>query len=211
MNIYIIGVIWNLVSPSFIIYINTVICDAHAHLRWCILNIQNLFLTVTHWQDDGLLHTTCGTPNYVAPEVWISIHSNLLPHYIYIYLCTPLVLNHAKMYSCELRSLTIEAMMGQLRTCGHVEWYSLYCLQVTCLLMIRILWTCIKKWAFYWFCIATTYRCSFSVYYLLLLCMQISAAEFTCPPWLSFGAMKLIARILDPNPMTVSGLCTFCW
>ncbi|KAL5994818.1 CBL-interacting serine/threonine-protein kinase 3 [Asimina triloba] len=30
----------------------------------------------------------------------------------------------------------------------------------------------------------------------------ISAAEFTCPPWLSFGAMKLISRILDPNPMT---------
>ncbi|RVW90692.1 CBL-interacting serine/threonine-protein kinase 3 [Vitis vinifera] len=30
----------------------------------------------------------------------------------------------------------------------------------------------------------------------------ISAAEFTCPPWLSFGAMKLITRILDPNPMT---------
>lgn len=34
--------------------------------------------------------------------------------------------------------------------------------------------------------------------------MQISAAEFTCPPWLSFGAMKLITRILDPNPVTVS-------
>lgn len=34
--------------------------------------------------------------------------------------------------------------------------------------------------------------------------LQISAAEFTCPPWLSLDAMKLIARILDPNPMTVS-------
>jgi hypothetical protein len=41
--------------------------------------------------------------------------------------------------------------------------------------------------------------------------IQISAAEFTCPPWLSFGAMKLITRILDPNPMTVSSyaLLTF--
>lgn len=48
------------------------------------------------------------------------------------------------------------------------------------------------------------------VIYLLLLSynlyMQISAAEFTCPPWLSFSAMKLITRILDPNPMTVSNL-----
>lgn len=34
--------------------------------------------------------------------------------------------------------------------------------------------------------------------------IQISAAEFTCPPWLSFSAMKLITQILDPNPMTVS-------
>lgn len=44
--------------------------------------------------------------------------------------------------------------------------------------------------------------------------MQISAAEFTCPPWLSLDAMKLIARILDPNPMTVSTmllvLCCHC-
>ncbi|KAK8697643.1 hypothetical protein V6N13_113783 [Hibiscus sabdariffa] len=31
---------------------------------------------------------------------------------------------------------------------------------------------------------------------------KISVAEFTCPPWLSFSAMKLITRILDPNPMT---------
>ncbi|KAK4484258.1 hypothetical protein RD792_011484 [Penstemon davidsonii] len=28
--------------------------------------------------------------------------------------------------------------------------------------------------------------------------VRISSAEFTCPPWLSFGALKLIARILDP-------------
>ncbi|BBH05464.1 CBL-interacting protein kinase 3 [Prunus dulcis] len=81
-------------------------------------------------RDDGLLHTTCGTPNYVAPE---------------------------------FRSLMIEAMMGQLRTCGYLP---------------------------------------FDDSNLMTLYKKISAAEFTCPPWLSFGAMKLIARILDPNPMT---------
>ncbi|GMN47087.1 hypothetical protein TIFTF001_016264 [Ficus carica] len=37
---------------------------------------------------------------------------------------------------------------------------------------------------------------------LMNLYKKISAAEFTCPPWLSFSAMKLIAKILDPNPMT---------
>ncbi|KAK2971917.1 hypothetical protein RJ640_011698 [Escallonia rubra] len=37
---------------------------------------------------------------------------------------------------------------------------------------------------------------------LMNLYKKISAAEFTCPHWISFGAMKLITRILDPNPMT---------
>ncbi|RDY03417.1 CBL-interacting serine/threonine-protein kinase 3, partial [Mucuna pruriens] len=37
---------------------------------------------------------------------------------------------------------------------------------------------------------------------VLNLYKKISAAEFTCPPWLAFSAMKLITRILDPNPMT---------
>ncbi|KAF9600315.1 hypothetical protein IFM89_006628 [Coptis chinensis] len=33
---------------------------------------------------------------------------------------------------------------------------------------------------------------------------QILMAEFTCPPWLSFNAMKLLSRILDPSPITVT-------
>ncbi|GER39357.1 CBL-interacting protein kinase [Striga asiatica] len=33
------------------------------------------------------------------------------------------------------------------------------------------------------------------------LYQKISSAEFTCPPWLSLGAMKLITRILEPNPL----------
>ncbi|KAG7568090.1 Protein kinase domain [Arabidopsis thaliana x Arabidopsis arenosa] len=33
---------------------------------------------------------------------------------------------------------------------------------------------------------------------------KISSGEFSCPPWLSLGAMNLITRILDPNLMTVN-------
>lgn len=45
------------------------------------------------------------------------------------------------------RSSMIEAMMEQLQTCGRVESYSSYCWQATCLLMILMLWTYIKRWA----------------------------------------------------------------
>jgi len=33
--------------------------------------------------------------------------------------------------------------------------------------------------------------------------LQIFKADFTCPPWFSSSAKKLIKRILDPNPSTV--------
>ncbi|PHT81695.1 CBL-interacting serine/threonine-protein kinase 26, partial [Capsicum annuum] len=36
---------------------------------------------------------------------------------------------------------------------------------------------------------------------LMNLYNKITAAEFTCPPWISFGAIKLITCIFDPNPM----------
>ncbi|KAI7752653.1 hypothetical protein M8C21_033238 [Ambrosia artemisiifolia] len=75
-------------------------------------------------RDDGLLHTTCGTPNYVAPE----------------------------------------DMTGRLQIYGRYL--------------------------------------PFDDSNLMNLYKKISAAEFTCPPWISFSARKLITRILDPNPMT---------
>ncbi|KAK3008091.1 hypothetical protein RJ639_013773 [Escallonia herrerae] len=92
------------------------------------------------WQDDGLLHTTCGTPNYVAPEV--------------------------------LNDRGYDGAMADLWSCGVIL-----------------------------FVLLAGYL-PFDDCNLMNLYKKISAAEFTCPHWISFGAMKLITRILDPNPMT---------
>ncbi|GER40714.1 CBL-interacting protein kinase [Striga asiatica] len=88
--------------------------------------------------DDGLLHTTCGTPNYVAPEV--------------------------------LNDRGYNGATADLWSCGVIL-----------------------------FVLLAGYL-PFDDSNLMNLYKKISCAEFTCPPWLSFGAMKLIARILEPNP-----------
>ncbi|KAI4386182.1 hypothetical protein MLD38_004137 [Melastoma candidum] len=91
-------------------------------------------------RDDGLFHTTCGTPNYVAPEV--------------------------------LNDKGYDGATADLWSCGVVL-----------------------------FVLLAGYL-PFDDSNLMNLYKKISAAEFTCPPWLSFDAMKLITRILDPNTMT---------
>ncbi|KAI3926889.1 hypothetical protein MKX01_032804 [Papaver californicum] len=93
-----------------------------------------------HVQDDGLLHTTCGTPNYVAPEV--------------------------------LNDRGYDGAKADLWSCGVIL-----------------------------FVLLSGYL-PFDDSNLMNLYKKISVAEFTCPPWLSFDARKLITRILDPNPET---------
>ncbi|KAK0605535.1 hypothetical protein LWI29_027855 [Acer saccharum] len=105
------------------------------------LKPENLLLdTYGNLKDDGLLHTTCGTPNYVAPEV--------------------------------LNDRGYDGATADLWSCGVIL-----------------------------FVLLAGYL-PFDDSNLMNLYKKISAAEFTCPPWISFDAMKLIARILDPNPMT---------
>ncbi|GAA0169106.1 hypothetical protein LIER_23659 [Lithospermum erythrorhizon] len=91
-------------------------------------------------RDDGLLHTACGTPNYVAPEV--------------------------------LNDRGYDGASADLWSCGVIL-----------------------------FVLLAGYL-PFDDSNLMNLYKKICSAEFTCPPWLSFSAMKLIVRILDPNPMT---------
>nr|CAD1829022.1 unnamed protein product [Ananas comosus var. bracteatus] len=89
---------------------------------------------------DGLLHTSCGTPNYVAPEV--------------------------------LEDGGYDGAAADLWSCGVIL-----------------------------FVMLAGYL-PFEDNNLMNLYKKISSAEYTCPSWLSFGAMKLIAKILNPNPVT---------
>ncbi|KAK4709841.1 hypothetical protein R3W88_004354 [Solanum pinnatisectum] len=91
-------------------------------------------------KEDGLLHTTCGTPNYVAPEV--------------------------------INNKGYDGAKADLWSCGVILF----------VLMAGYL--------------------PFEESNLLALYKKIHKAEFTCPPWFSSNAKKLIKRILDPNPHT---------
>ncbi|KAK7819687.1 cbl-interacting serine/threonine-protein kinase 3 [Quercus suber] len=111
--------------------------DAYGNLKVSDFGLSALSQQV---RDDGLLHTTCGTPNYVAPEV--------------------------------LNDRGYDGATADLWSCGVIL-----------------------------FVLLAGYL-PFDDSNLMTLYKKISAAEFSCPPWLSFSAMKLITRILDPNPMT---------
>ncbi|XP_042958122.1 CBL-interacting serine/threonine-protein kinase 3-like [Carya illinoinensis] len=113
--------------------------DAYGNLKVSDFGFSALSQQV---RDDGLLHTSCGTPNYVAPEV--------------------------------LNDRGYDGTTADLWSCGVIL-----------------------------FVLLAGYL-PFDDSNLMNLYKKISAAEFNCPPWLSFNAMKLITRILDPNPITVS-------
>lgn len=111
--------------------------DAYGNLKISDFGLSALSHQV---KDDGLFHTACGTPNYVAPEV--------------------------------LDDLGYDGATADLWSCGVILFVLL---------------------AGYF---------PFDDSNLMNLYKKISAAEFTCPSWMSFGAMKLITRILNPNPVT---------
>ncbi|KAG6475040.1 hypothetical protein ZIOFF_064257 [Zingiber officinale] len=91
-------------------------------------------------REDGLLHTTCGTPNYVAPEV--------------------------------LNDKGYNGTTSDVWSCGVILF----------VLMAGYL--------------------PFDEPNIMNLYKKISKADYSFPAWFSSGAKKLIARILDPNPLT---------
>jgi hypothetical protein len=103
-------------------------------------------------------------------------------------------------------------MMVPLQTFGRVGWSYLCCLQDICLSRMTTLHPFIKRYYIqmeqhlllhknqHLNSNANILRYIFN----FALCQQISEAQFTCPSWFSAGAKKLITRILDPNPSTVS-------
>ncbi|KAI5670991.1 hypothetical protein M9H77_11355 [Catharanthus roseus] len=107
-----------------------------------VLKVSDFGLSALPQQvrEDGLLHTTCGTPNYVAPEV--------------------------------INNKGYDGAKADLWSCGVILF----------VLMAGYL--------------------PFEESNLMSLYKKIFKAEFTCPPWFSTSAKKLIKRILDPNPQT---------
>ncbi|KAL2474984.1 CBL-interacting serine/threonine-protein kinase 23 [Abeliophyllum distichum] len=107
-----------------------------------VLKVSDFGLSALPQQvrEDGLLHTTCGTPNYVAPEV--------------------------------INNKGYDGAKADLWSCGVIL-----------------------------FVLLAGYL-PFEESNLGALYKKIFKAEFSCPPWFSSGAKKLIKRILDPNPST---------
>lgn len=111
--------------------------DAHGNLKISDFGLSAL---PQQCRADGLLHTTCGTPNYVAPEV--------------------------------INDKGYHGATADLWSCGVI----LYVLMAGYL--------------------------PFDEPNLMTLYKKIHRAEFTCPPWFSPGARRLIMKILDPSPRT---------
>ncbi|WOL07889.1 CBL-interacting protein kinase 23-like isoform X1 [Canna indica] len=107
-----------------------------------VLKISDFGLSALPQQvhEDGKLYTTCGTPNYVAPEV--------------------------------VKDKGYDGAKADIWSCGVILF----------VLMAGYL--------------------PFEDSNLMSLYKKIFKADFSCPPWFSTSAKKLIQRILDPNPQT---------
>ncbi|MBA0712868.1 hypothetical protein Golax_011940, partial [Gossypium laxum] len=128
-----------------------------------VLKVSDFGLSALPQQvrEDGLLHTTCGTPNYVAPEVIDNKGYDGAK---------------ADLWSCGVILFVLMAGYLPFEDSNLVSLY--------------------KKVGQY------QGKCqSENKYARKNDACGISKADFSCPPWFSSNAKKLIKRILDPNPL----------
>lgn len=102
------------------------------------------------------------------------------------------------------------------QTCGHVELFCTCWWLGTCPLKNPLLWLYTRRYISSVLILSPTKETCFNssllitlfhgISVLKILCVQfqIYRAQFSWPPWFSSGARKLISKILDPNPRTVS-------
>ncbi|KAG6740962.1 hypothetical protein POTOM_056434 [Populus tomentosa] len=150
-----------------------------------ILKVSDFGLSALPQQvrEDGLLHTTCGTPNYVAPEV---INNKGYDG------------AKADLWSCGVILFVLMAGYLPFEEANLMALYKKYDLEnedpkffLDLAHSITLSWT---------HGLQSDPLCMSA--FVNLFCCCIFKADFTCPPWFSSSAKKLIKRILDPNPST---------
>ncbi|KAB5514629.1 hypothetical protein DKX38_028535 [Salix brachista] len=159
-----------------------------------ILKVSDFGLSALPQQvrEDGLLHTTCGTPNYVAPEV---INNKGYDG------------AKADLWSC---GVILFVLMAGYLPFEEPNLMALYKKVIVSAASFRIV--CTHPSSFSWQCLYkmvelgkpnSIYSGNLNYYDWKVNHNFIFKADFTCPPWFSSSAKKLIKRILDPNPSTV--------
>ncbi|KAF8400635.1 hypothetical protein HHK36_013934 [Tetracentron sinense] len=199
------------------------------------LKISDFGLGALPQQGVRLLHTTCGTPNYVAPEV--------LSHQgydgsaadvwscgviLYVLMAGYLPFDETDLPTLYKKRIQIEGIKNDL-------WFSRNYIAVrhgkdeeANLDDVRAVFDDIEVLSHQGYdgSAADVWSCGVILYVLMAgylpfdetdlptLYKKIIAAEFFCPSWFSPGAKSLIHRILDPNPKTriqIEGIKNDLW
>ncbi|KAI4335712.1 hypothetical protein L6164_014333 [Bauhinia variegata] len=172
--------------------------DAYGNLK-----VSDFGLSALTQQGDGLLHTTCGTPNYVAPEVSASYgqltydERTLLPFYL---------LNHKDVNSGSVRCSEFVVL--------NDDFCAFWCNDIDILCEFLHVSSKVLSNLGYDGAAADVWSCGVILYVLMAgylpfeeadlpsLYKRIKTSEFTCPFWFPAEAKTLIHKILDPNPKT---------